>query len=283
MTAGASLPQDLAGAVSAVRARSDLVPRAAVILGSGLGRLAGEIEDPVVIPYQDLPGCPVSTVPGHAGELVLGRLEGVEVAAMKGRAHLYEGFTPAQVAFPVRLLHALGARLLVATNAAGSLRPDIQTGTVMVLEDHINLPGFGGLNPLVGEGGGSERFVDMAAAYDPRLRESVLAAAREMGIRVSSGVYVMVMGPSYETPAEARMLRALGADAVGMSTVPEVITARRLGMRVLALSSITNQVLGGPDPIEGGHEGVVSTADRIAGDLILLLRRVIGQIASDEI
>jgi purine-nucleoside phosphorylase len=278
-----SFPADLTQAVFAVQARSRVIPRVAVILGSGLGRLADEIADPVVIPYRDIPGLPISTVPGHAGELVLGTLEGVQVAAMKGRAHLYEGFTPAEVVFPVRLLHALGARLLVATNAAGSLRPDIQPGTVMVLEDHINLPGFGGQNPLIGAGGGSERFVDMSEAYDRQLRESVLEAARGLGIRAASGVYVMVMGPSYETPAESRMLRALGADAVGMSTVPEVIAARRLGMRVLAMSSITNLVLGGPDHIEGGHEGVIATADRMAGDLILLLRRVMRQIANDEI
>jgi purine-nucleoside phosphorylase len=281
--AGGPFPADLAQAILTVQARARVIPRVAVILGSGLGRLAGEVEDPVTIPYRDIPGFPISTVPGHAGELVLGTLEGVQVAVMKGRAHLYEGFTPAEVIFPVRLLHALGARLLVATNAAGSLRPDMQPGTVMVLEDHINLPGFGGLNPLVGVEGGSERFVDMSEPYDRQLRELVLEAARELEIRVASGVYVMVMGPSYETPAEGRMLRGLGADAVGMSTVPEVIAARRLGMRVLAMSSITNLVLGGPDHIEGGHEGVVTTADRMAGDLILLLKRVMKALGSGTV
>ena len=280
MAEGSSSPET-AAAVSVVSARTATRPEIAVVLGSGLGGLAGDVAGPVSIPYREIPGFPVTTVPGHAGELILGTLEGVQVAVMKGRPHLYEGFTPEQVGFPVRLMHALGARTLIATNAAGSLRADLLPGAIMVLEDHINIPGLGGMNPLIGVASGSERFVGMAGAYDPRLRQLALDAAAEIGLHAASGVYAMVMGPSYETPAEGRMLRAWGADAVGMSTVPEVIVARWLGMRVLAISSITNLVLHAPDHGQGGHSEVLAAAEKAAGGLVLLLRNILRHIGNN--
>ncbi len=259
-------------AVSLVSARIRVKPRVGLILGSGLGGVADSIEDAVTISYEDLPGFPCTTVPGHRGRLVVGTLDGVGVAAMMGRPHLYEGYSPTQVGFPVRLLAALGVELLVVTNAAGGLNPDFETGTLMLLEDHLNLPGLGGLNPLVGGEGGQERFVNMSAAYDEGLRRGVLEAAQARGIRVATGVYVMVVGPSYETPAEARFLRQVGADAVGMSTVPEVVAARSLGMRVLGISCITNLLFGPKEHVAAGHSGVLSVAEQKAGDLSYLIR-----------
>ncbi len=259
-------------AISAITSRTRVRPVVGVILGSGLGRAADEIEGATTIPYEQIPGLPGTTVPGHPGQLVVGTLEGVGVAALKGRPHLYEGYTPAQVGFPVRLLGALGVRVLVVTNAAGGLRPEMEVGTLMVLADHINLPGLAGLSPLVGVAGGEERFVHMVDAYDPALRLVALEAARERGFSATLGVYAMVAGPSYETPAEARLLRQLGADAVGMSTVPEVIVARWLGMRVLGLSCITNVLLGPPASEATGHLGVLSAAEQATSALAFLLR-----------
>jgi len=265
-------------AVAAIRSRSGITPLLAVVLGSGLGAVAHQIEGAMAVPYGDIPGFPRPTVPGHRGELVLGTLEGIGVAAMKGRSHLYEGYTPAQIGFPVQVLHRLGVRTLMVTNAAGGLSPDMDVGTLMVLEDHLNLPGLAGMSPLVGVAGGPERFVNMSDAYDPSLRRLVLEGARTQGIRAASGVYAMVFGPSYETPAEARMLRLLGADAVGMSTVPEVLVARWLGMAVLGISCITNVLLRPVEHGEAGHSGVLSVAENVAPALAALLRLVASHI-----
>ncbi|MHB8993375.1 MAG: purine-nucleoside phosphorylase [Chloroflexota bacterium] len=274
----------LAEATSVVSALMPIEPRVGVILGSGLGAVADEVEEAVAISYGDIPGFPCTTVPGHQGRLVLGTMEGVGVAVMMGRPHLYEGFTPARVGFPVQLLGALGVETLVVTNAAGGLRPSLEVGELMLLEDHVSLPGMAGLSPLMGIPGAQERFVIMAEAYDETLRRLVLEAGGEKGIRVSGGVYAMVVGPNYETPAEARFLRQLGADAVGMSTVPEVIVARWLGMRVLGISCITNLLFGPPAGGEGGHAAVLSVAETAASDIAFLLRPVLRhhRVMSDE-
>lgn len=268
----------LAEAASVVLTRSGIRPEVGLILGSGLGAVADQIEPVVRMSYGEIPGFPGANVPGHKGELLVGILEGFTVAALLGRVHLYEGYSPAEVGFPVRFLRALGVQVLVVTNAAGGLKPGMKAGTLMILEDHINLPGLAGHNPLVGIGGGPERFVDMSAAYDPELRGFALSEASACKLRVDTGVYVMVAGPSYETPAEARLLRQLGADAVGMSTVPEVVVARSLGIRVLAVSCITNTLLGSPEPEKTGHSAVLSVAERAAPDLACLVRGVLRRL-----
>ena len=275
---------DLTEAVSLVSSEAPVKPRVGLILGSGLGAVAGEIQEAVTISYGRIPGFPSTTVPGHQGELVLGTLEGVGIAAMKGRLHLYEGHSPAEIAFPVRLLKALGVETLVVTNASGGLNPTLEVGTLMVLEDHINLPGMAGMNPLIAVAEGQERFVGMADAYDEGLRRLVLDAARGKGIRVAGGVYAMVVGPNYETAAEARFLRQVGADAVGMSTVPEVVVARWLGMKVLGISCITNMLFGPESHGEVGHSGVLAVAETAAADIAYLLHSVLRhtRVMSDE-
>jgi len=266
---------DLVDAVGLVSSRTALRPTAGIVLGSGLGAVAEGIEAAISIPYRDIPGFPCTTVAGHRGELVIGTLEGVRVAALMGRPHLYEGYAPAQLGFPVQLLGALGVETLVVTNAAGGLAPQLEPGTLMLIEDHINLPGLCGHNPLVGSGGGDERFVPMSGAYDEPLRRLALEAAAGKDIRVATGVYAMVAGPNYETPAEARFLRLLGADAVGMSTVPEVMVARWLRMRVLGISCITNLLLGPPSHAVGGHADVLSAAAIAAPGVAHLVRTVV--------
>lgn len=231
-------------------------PESAIILGSGLGVAADELDASTVLPYAEIPGYPSTTVAGHGGRLVLGMLAGRRVAAFDGRFHLYEGRGTALSAFPVRVAHALGARTLIVTNAAGGIREDLQPGDLMVIEDHIN---FTFANPLIGHvEPGDERFPDMSAPYDRGLAQSLLTAARATTARTTSGVYAGVTGPSYETRAEVRALATLGADAVGMSTVPEVIVARALGLRVGGIALITNRAAGG----SLSHEDVVATAER---------------------
>jgi purine-nucleoside phosphorylase len=217
-------------------------PRVGLILGTGLGQLAERISDATVIPYTDIPHFPLVTVAGHAGRLVLGKLGGVSVAALQGRFHLYEGYTPAQVVLPTRTLRRLGAEILVVTNAAGGLAPGQQAGDLLLISDHIGLPTMTSQNPLQGPNDerAGPRFPAMTEAYDTKLRDLARQVATNTGMELREGVYAMVSGPTFETPAEVRFLRAIGADAVGMSTVPEVIAARHLGMRVLALSCITN-------------------------------------------
>lgn len=265
--------------VDFIRGRIPRPPRATLVLGSGLGGLADEIEDPVFIPFDEIPGFPRRTqaLVGHAGRLVVGRLEGVQVAAMQGRFHLYEGWTPAEVALPVRALAAAGSGVLLLTNAAGGLRPGMEPGDLMVIADHINLMGQ---NPLIGPvAPGEIRFPDMSAPYDPAFRAEAEKVALELGIPVTQGVYCALSGPSYETPAEIRMLARLGADAVGMSTVPEVLVARALGVRCLGISCITNLAAG-----LGGatlsHEEVMEVGERVRDRLAALVRGILPRIAS---
>ena len=268
----------LVDAASVVLSRSDIRPEVGLVLGSGLGGVTSQIEPVVEMGYGEIRGFPGANVPGHEGKLLLGTLEGFAIAALKGRAHLYEGYSPAEVGFPVRLLRELGVRILIVTNAAGGLKPGMKAGTLMILEDHINLPGLAGHNPLMGIGGGPERFVDMSAAYDRELCNFALSEARSCDLRVDTGVYAMVAGPSYETPAEARLLRLMGADAVGMSTVPEVVVARSLDMRVLAISCITNTLLDTGGTEKTGHSSVLSVAESAAPDLARLVRGVLRRL-----
>ncbi len=263
MTAAAAVAREALGARPA--------PRVALVLGSGLGALADEVQDAVALPYADLPEFPVSTVPGHAGRLVLGTLAGVPVAVLQGRSHLYEGVPAPRLAVGVRTVRALGAEILVVTNAAGSLRAEMPPGRLMALTDHINLTGA---NPLVGPNDDSigPRFLPLGGTYDADLRERLHAAGRAEGVALAEGVYLAVTGPSFETPAEIRAFRTLGADVVGMSTVPEAIAARHCGLRVAAVSVITNLAEGlSPEPLS--HEHTLAAATAAAGDFRRVLRR----------
>jgi purine-nucleoside phosphorylase len=272
-----SLAYRVREAASSVRARLQVLPRVGIILGSGLGPLADEVEDSIVVPYPEIPHFAVSTVPGHSGQLVSGTLDGVPVAVMRGRVHYYEGYSLQQPTFPVRTLRRLGAELLIITNAAGGLNPSYRTGDLMVLSDHINLMGLAGLNPLVGpdEPELGVRFLDLTEAYDPALREEALRIGTELGLRVHEGVYAVVAGPSFETRAEVRFLRQIGADAVGMSTAPEVIAARHERMRVLGISVITNVALPTEEEPEVSHEGVLAVAERVSPSLQAIVRGVL--------
>jgi purine-nucleoside phosphorylase len=242
-----------------------VAPLVGIVLGSGLGDLADTVQSSVVIPFSDLPHHPQSTVAGHAGQLVVGLLESVPVAIWRGRAHFYEGRDMAELAFPIRLMRRLGARAAILTNAAGGLHPDFIPGDLMVLTDHLNLPGLVGHTPLRGvhDPELGERFVALSSAYDPDFVELALRVGDELGQPIRRGVYAMVGGPSYETPAEARLLRRLGADAVGMSTVPEVIAACQAGLRVVALSAITNLVAMTPYAPGAQHAEVLAVAEQI--------------------
>jgi xanthosine phosphorylase len=246
-------------------------PRLGMVLGSGLGGLADQVADAVAIPYGDLPGFPVGSVPGHAGRLVLGTLAGVPVVVLQGRAHLYEGIPAAALAVPVRTVAALGAESIVLTNAAGSTNPDNKPGSLMALTDHINLMGA---NPLTGINDEriGPRFVGLGDAYDLDLRARLHAAADGEGVRLADGVYLAVSGPSFETPAEIRAFKVLGADAVGMSTVPEVIVARHAGLRVAAVSAITNLAEGLGDEVLT-HEHTLASAAVATADLQRVLIR----------
>lgn len=250
-------------------------PAAALILGSGLGGLANQIEEATTIPFAEIPGFPSATVAGHAGVLIAGTLEGKRVLALAGRFHMYEGHAAALAAFPTRVLHALGARTLIVSNAAGGIRPTLRPGDLMLLRDHVNLMFR---NPLVGPIGGDEvRFPDMSAPYDARLCALALAVASERRIALTEGVYCGLLGPSYETPAEVRMLARLGVDVVGMSTVPEVIVARALGMRVLGISCVTNLACGlTSTPIT--HAEVIETTARAAAQFEQIVRGVVAMV-----
>lgn len=262
--------------VDFLSARLPRPPRALLVLGSGLGVLAETMTGALRLPYPTIPGFPRSTVEGHAGALVVGRLGGVEVAVMAGRFHLYEGWTAAEVAVPVRALAALGTPLLLLTNAAGGLRPGMAAGDLMLVSDQLNLTGA---NPLTGAArAGEERFPDMSAAYDPELRRIVREGALAARVALLEGVYAGLPGPSYETPAEIRMLRRLGADAVGMSTVTEVVAAKAAGMRAAAISCITNLASGlGEGPLS--HEEVLvagaAARDRLTRLLSSTLPRLV--------
>lgn len=265
-----------ADAVRAVQARTKLVPEVAIILGTGLGGLADEMALETRIPYGEIPGFPLSTVESHAGQLLVGTLAGRRVMAMQGRFHRYEGYTLQQIAFPVRVLRQLGARTLVVSNACGGMHPLWGPGELMLIADHINLLGD---NPLVGPNDDrlGLRFPDMSAPYDAGLRARARAVALEQGITLREGVYVAVPGPNLETRAEYRMLRTLGADVVGMSTVPEVIAAVHLGMRVLGVSIITDQCL--PDALAPASvEQIIAVARAAEPKLTALVRGVLERL-----
>ena len=251
-------------------------PSAAIILGSGLGALADEVEAVASIPYSEIPGFALSSVEGHAGRLVLGTLEGTRVVVMQGRLHYYEGFSLQQTTFPVRVMRALEAHTLVVTNAAGGLNPDFRAGDLMLIEDHINLLGWGGQNPLIGPNDPQlgPRFPAMNPAYDPDLLRLAEKAAAECNVAVRRGVYIVVAGPNYETRAELRLLRQWGVDAVGMSTVPEVLVARHGGMKVLGISNITNMALADSDePVN--HEEVLAVAAESRPTFIRLMKAIV--------
>jgi len=267
---------ELEAAASTIRGRlGSRRPRTAIVLGSGLGFITEHIENAVRIPYREVPGFPETTVIGHGGELVAGTLAGKEVLAQSGRFHLYEGHDPAITAFPVRVFSALGVETLLLTNAAGGIRRTFSSGTVMLIADHINLTFR---NPLVGPVlPGEERFPDMSEPYDPSLRSLAREVARDSRIALDEGVYVQLLGPSYETPAEIRMLDRLGADAVGMSTAVEVIAARARGLRCLGFSVVTN-LAAGISPKKLDHAEVMETANRVRDQLAALVEGVIQRL-----
>jgi len=264
-------------AADAVRTRLNALPAVGIILGSGLGGIADAIASPVRVPYREVPGFPSATVVGHAGELIAGTLEGVNVVALSGRFHMYEGHDAALAGFPVRVLHALGVRTLIVSNAAGGIRRSFTPGTVMLLRDHVNLMFR---NPLIGSvEPGDIRFPDMSEPYDARLRSIAHEVAAAQGLRLEEGVYFGLLGPAYETKAEVEMLATLGADAVGMSTVPEVIVARALGLRVLGFSCITNLACGlAAAPIT--HQEVLETTARVAAQLQQLVRGIVARLSA---
>lgn len=274
---------DLAGEFIRLRLGDRPLPRLAVVLGSGLGKLADLIQDPVAIPYHEVPHFPVSTVEGHAGRLVIGDLpapsgERTPIVAFQGRFHLYEGYPAHQVVFPIRCLGRLGVRAFVITNAAGGINPGFQPGDLMVISDHLNLTGQ---NPLMGSHDDrlGPRFPDMSAAYDEELRGLLRGCAGDLGLRLQEGVYCVLSGPSYETPAEVRMLQRLGADACGMSTIPEVVACRQMGVRVLGISLISNLAAGiARHPLT--HAEVIETAQRVAEDFTRLVAAVTPRLAA---
>jgi purine-nucleoside phosphorylase len=261
-----------------IQKKTKLRPKIALVLGSGLGAFADEFAGATRIPYAKIPHFPRSTAIGHAGQLVLGKVDGIEVAGMQGRVHLYEGYSAQDVAFPIRVFSRLGVKAVILTNAAGGIKKEFTQGRLVVISDHINLQGA---NPLSGPNADKfgPRFPDMTNAYDKKFRELALAAGRGLGIDLGEGVYAVLAGPSYETPAEIRYLRSIGADLVGMSTVPEVIAARHAGMRALGISCVTNAAAGVLDqPLD--HKEVLETAERVKSQFIGLLRAAIVQIAS---
>jgi purine-nucleoside phosphorylase len=264
-------------AVDYIRSKTNREPRVAVVLGSGLGAFAEELSNPLDISYAGIPGWPVSKAIGHAGKLVFGKIDGLEmdgleIAVMAGRSHLYEGYSPAEVTMGVRVLHGLGVRSIIFTNAAGGINLSYSAGALVLISDHINLQGS---NPLIGPNDDSAgpRFPDMTDAYSAAYRAIAHQVAGELGIPMPEGVYAAVTGPSYETPAEIRYLRTIGADLVGMSTVPEVIVANHLGMQVLAISCVTNMAAG-ILPQKINHEEVLETGRRVRDTLVAFLKAV---------
>jgi purine-nucleoside phosphorylase len=263
-------------AASAIRRRIARVPDTAIVLGSGLGGFAESLRDAVVTPYGDIPYWPASRVEGHAGHLAIGTAAGVHVAALSGRVHFYEGYDLDTVVFATRVMARLGVKRLLLTNAAGGINLGFSTGALMVIDDHINLLGA---NPLMGENDErfGPRFPDMTEVYSARLRAIADRAAETTGVAITHGVYVAVHGPSYETPAEIRFLRTIGADAVGMSTVPEAIAARHMGLEVLGISCITNMAAG-VLPAALDHEEVMETARRVRGSFIALIEGILERL-----
>ena len=272
----ADQPARLDALEAAVRSRSDLVPRVGIVLGSGLGGLADDLEDAVAIPFADLPGWPEATAPGHIGRLLLGRLAGVPVVLLQGRFHLYEGNDPGLVVQPVLLFRRLGAEIVVLTNAAGGVDPTFGAGTLMVIADHLNLTGR---TPLLGPNadGIGARFTDLTDAWSPRLRAALKVAGAAEGVDLAEGVYAGLLGPQYETPAEVRLLRGLGADAVGMSTVLECIAARWAGLEVCGVTLITNAGAGySGEPLT--HEEVLAAGAEAGPRLTRVIRRFVSEL-----
>lgn len=273
---GTNMRAKIEEAAAHIASRCRVEPEIGLILGSGLGVVGDRLEEAVTIPYGDIPHFPVSTVEGHAGELALGLLEGRKVALMRGRFHLYEGYDAEQIALPIRVLKRLGVRTLLVTNAAGGINTSFVPGDLMLISDHLNLTGR---NPLVGRNDDSlgPRFPDMSEAYSKRLRAVARETAAALGIPLREGVYAGLLGPSYETPAEIRMLRALGADAVGMSTVTEVIAARHAGLEVLGISCISNMAAGILDqPLS--HEEVMETTERVKERFLSLVLALVPRL-----
>jgi purine-nucleoside phosphorylase len=271
-------------AVDYIGSRIASDPKVGMVLGSGLGLLADRLCDPAVIPYEEIPHFPRSTVKGHSGHLLTGVLSGLSVLVMQGRVHFYEGYSAEEITFPIRVMQLLGIEILIVTNAAGGLRPGFQAGDLMAITDQINLPGMAGQHPLRGpndERLGS-RFPDMARAYDVDLLNLLRDEARAQNISLQEGVYLMVAGPAFETPAEVRLARALGADAVGMSTAPEVVVARHGGLRVLGISLISNVAVDTVEPsgtIEDVHEQVLAAGLEAAPRLVALLEGVLRRLS----
>jgi purine-nucleoside phosphorylase len=274
--AGTGLYERAEHAARIIRSRTTETPRIAIILGSGLGAFADDFENAVGIPYEDITGFPRSTAEGHAGRLVIGKIDQVPLMAMQGRVHFYEGYSLEQVTFPIRVFKLLGIKTLILTNASGGVNVQFSQGALMIISDHLNLLGD---NPLRGPNDTrfGPRFPDMTAVYSPELQEIVIEEAKALNVEVRRGIYAALAGPSYETPAEIHLMRTLGADAVGMSTVPEAIVARHMDLEVLGISCITNMAAGISDePIN--HDDVMATGDRVRETFTQLLRKVVGRI-----
>ena len=268
-------------AAAAVRQYSDIEPEIGLILGSGLSGLAAEVENPTIIPVDQIPHWPTSTVAGHTGRIVLGELEGRRVIVLQGRVHFYEGYSMQQITLPVRVMHTLGMKTLIVTNAAGAINPDFTPGDLMLIRNHLNFPGMAGFNPLRGPNDDTvgPRFPDMTEPYSVQLRQLAHHVARELDFGLQEGVYSFVAGPSYETPSELRFLRHAGGDAVGMSTVPSVIVARHAGVQVLGISTITNMAI--PDPAPGtllSHDEVLETGKLVIPRLTALIHGVVANL-----
>ncbi|HLB88259.1 MAG TPA: purine-nucleoside phosphorylase [Terriglobales bacterium] len=277
------MPQDdfthAESAAQFLLSQTPLRPKIGLVLGSGLGAFADELSEATRVPYAHIPAFPRSTAVGHAGQMVIGKAGGIPVAAMQGRVHLYEGYSAKEVAFPMRAFGRMGIRAAVLTNAAGGINLEYKQGALVILTDHLNLQGQ---NPLVGPNDDrfGPRFPDMTQAYWKPYRAMALEAARKLGKTVYQGVYAGLLGPSYETPAEIRYLRTIGADLVGMSTISEVVAARHMGIRILAISCVTNMAAGILDRVIN-HEEVLETGERVKGDFVALLRAVLPEIAKD--
>ena len=273
-----SLFEKATAAAESVLARTELRPAIGIVLGSGLGAFADQLQMPVAIPFAEIPHFPRSTVPGHGGRLVIGKIAALPVAVMQGRVHAYEGYSSDEVTFPVRVIGRMGVRRLVLTNAAGGINPALRQGQLVLIADHIN---FSGRNPVVGKNDErfGPRFFDMSEAYSSRLRRMAHEAAREMNFRLNEGVYIGVLGPSFETPAEIRAFGTMGADLVGMSTVQETIAARQMGIEVLGISCVTNMAAGiQKEPLS--HEEVMETGRQVEAQLAELLSRIVPIMAS---
>ncbi len=277
-----STPNDFTNAAASAKfllSQASLRPKIGLVLGSGLGGFADELADATRIPYANIPFFPRSTALGHAGQMVIGTAAGVPVAAMQGRVHLYEGYSASEVAFPMRVFDCMNIRAVILTNAAGGINREYQQGALVVLTDHINLQGQ---NPLAGPNDDrfGPRFPDMTQAYWKPYREIALQASQKAGKTLHQGVYAALLGPNYETPAEIRYLRTIGADLVGMSTVLEVIAARHMGIKILAISCVTNMAAGILDQVIN-HEEVLETGERVKADFVALLRAVLPEMAKD--